>query len=187
MNDAEYDTQKARIQVLIDRWVRRIGLGWWDLSFEYVRAEFEVDGKPAPETSARCTANWRYGHAHLAFNMPRVADLEDQDLERCFVHELMHIFLNEARESGDDWLDHEERVASTLTKAFLWLRDDHGHPAIGTDGDADTRVRAWFALDQGRTASDWDTLSEAARATWRQAYVTRGMISPDGRTPVTVE
>lgn len=52
--------------------------------------------------------------------MPRVREIGDKELERCFVHELMHIFLSE---TGDDWLDHEERVASTLTKAFLWQRD----------------------------------------------------------------
>jgi hypothetical protein len=54
--------------------------------------------------------------------MQRVAEQSDAVLERAFVHELMHIFLKETRETGRDWLDHEERVASVLTKAFLGLR-----------------------------------------------------------------
>jgi hypothetical protein len=122
MNDVEYQTQKARLERLIERWVDPLGLHWWHLSFAYVRDDFEVDGKPAPETAGRCTANWRYLQAHIAFNMSRVLELDDEDLEQCFVHELTHVFLNEARESGDDWLDHEERVASTIANAFVWLR-----------------------------------------------------------------
>lgn len=124
MNDEEYERQKQRLLTLIDRWVSALGLGWWDIEFAYERGSFEVDGEPAPNAVASCAANWRYGHAYIQFNMQQVAAQSDpQHLERAFVHELMHIFLNETRENDDDWLDHEERVASTLTKAFLWLRD----------------------------------------------------------------
>jgi hypothetical protein len=130
MNDAEYAQHKARIETLIDHWHVPLGLRWWHLEYTYVRDDFEVDGKPAPDTIARCTANWRYGHACITWNMARVKEQSDEMLERAFVHELMHVFLNEARENGDDWLDHEERVASTLTKAFLWQRDHHLQPTV---------------------------------------------------------
>lgn len=123
MDDAEFARQKQRIDDLAKKWINPLGLGWWDIQFGHERDRFEVDGKPAPETLGQCRANWRYGHAYVEFNMPRVQNQTDDELERAFVHELMHIFLSETRESGDDWLDHEERVASCLTKAFLWLRD----------------------------------------------------------------
>ena len=123
MNDAEYEAQRKRLTDLADWWIPKIGLGWWRLDLAYARDDFEVDGKPAPNTVACTTANWRYGHGCITWNMPRVAEQSDGDLQQCFVHELMHVFLNEARENGEDWLDHEERVASTLTKGFLWLRD----------------------------------------------------------------
>jgi hypothetical protein len=53
----------------------------------------------------------------------------------------MHIFVNEMRwtaDNSDDSIDHEERVVSTLTKAFLWLRDhlveqQQQQPAIHTE------------------------------------------------------
>jgi hypothetical protein len=64
--------------------------------------------------------------------MPRVLELSDEDLERCVVHELVHVFLNEARENGEDWLDHEERVASTLAQAFIWLRD-HARESVSAN------------------------------------------------------
>ena len=124
MNDAEFAAQRARIEPLIERWVKPLGLNWWRLEFVYVRDEFEVDGKPAPSTMASCRANWRYLNATIEWNMPRVLN-EDDDatIERAFVHELTHVLINEMREHDDDWLDHEERVASTLTMAFIWLRE----------------------------------------------------------------
>jgi hypothetical protein len=118
--------------------VAALGLAWWDIEFAYERGSFEVDGEKAPSTVASCAANWRYGQAYIQFNMEQVAEQSDEKLERVFVHELMHIFLNETRENDDDWLDHEERVATTLTKAFLWLRDSltqqtTEQPAISTE------------------------------------------------------
>jgi hypothetical protein len=123
VNDKEFEHQKQRLLVLIQRWVGPLGLGWWDIVFDYERGSFDVDGELAPESAAKCRANWRYGHAHITFNMPCIAEQSDDQLERILVHEFMHIFLHETRENDDDWLDHEERVASTLTKAFLWLRE----------------------------------------------------------------
>jgi hypothetical protein len=137
VTDAEYEAQRVRIRALIDRWVDALGLKWWHLDFAYTRdsGDFEVNGNPAPQAVACCAADWRYGTATVSWNMPAVARQDDDKLEMIFVHELMHIFLNEFRrllpEDGkldlvgrDDWLAHEERVASTLARAFLWLRDD---------------------------------------------------------------
>ena len=123
MNDAEFERQATRIRTLAEWWIPRIGLAWWQIDLAFTRDDFEVDGRAAPDTLAKTHANWRYGHACITWNMPRVAGQSDGDLETAFVHELQHIFLNEARENGKDWLDHEERVASTYTKAFLWLRN----------------------------------------------------------------
>jgi hypothetical protein len=123
MNDTEYAEQKARLLALADWWIPKVGLGWWNIDMLYSRDSFEVHGEPAPSTLAKTSANWRYGHACIEWNMVRVTEQSDFDLEMAFVHELQHVFLNEARENGKDWLDHEERVASTYAKAFLWLRD----------------------------------------------------------------
>lgn len=140
MNDAEFARQKERIIALADWWVPKIGLAWWQIDLVYARDDFEVHGEPSPEAVAKTHANWRYGTAAITWNMPLVAQQSDGDLETAFVHELQHIFLNEARENGDDWLDHEERVASTYTKAFLWLRDILSEPparVVSPDTSAD--------------------------------------------------
>lgn len=130
MTDAEYEVQQARLLALADKWVKPLGLGWWDLDFAYARDDYEPPDSLSPKERDRslayCNVDWRYGHATITWNMPRVAEQTDEKLERAFVHELAHIFLNEmrwARDGDADHLDHEERVATTLTKAILWLRD----------------------------------------------------------------
>lgn len=125
MDDAEYERQKQRLLDLSEKWIKVLGLAWWDIDLAYARDDYEAPpGASSPDLSlAYCAADWRYGHACITWNMPIVREQRDDKLERTFVHELMHIFLSETRETGDDWLAHEERVASTLTKAFLWLRD----------------------------------------------------------------
>ena len=131
MNDAEYEQQVARLLALADQWVRPIGLGWWRVDLAYDRdgadfADSEVKvGGFTKGTTARCFADWRYGTATIVWNMPAVAHLSDDDLEAVFVHELMHVFLSEMQEGARQSVQrpHEERVASTLQKAFLWIRD----------------------------------------------------------------
>ena len=131
MNDAEYEQQQARLLALSDAWVRAIGLGWWKIVISYDRTgedfaeSVKKEGGLRSQIAARCFPDWKYGMATILWNMPALPDLDDDDLEQMFVHELMHIFLNETRSgnNSDDWLDHEERVATTLAKGFLWIRD----------------------------------------------------------------
>jgi hypothetical protein len=129
MDDAEYEKQKARLIALSEAWIHPIGLGWWRVNLSYDRtgedffASVEKAGNFRSQSVARCFADWKYGIATILWNMPELPDLDDDELEHTFVHELMHIFLNEVRGEGADWMDHEERVATTLEKAFIWVRD----------------------------------------------------------------
>ena len=127
MTDVEFEEQCQRLRDLADTWIKPLGLGWYDLEFYYAREDYKPPGTTAKEDSvAHCWSDWRYGHAKITWNIPAVRDISDKELETAFVHECMHIFLNEMRWTADnssDSMDHEERVASTLTKAFLWLRD----------------------------------------------------------------
>lgn len=128
MDDAEYEHQKQRLLALADKWVRPLGLGWWDIQYAYARDDYEPPKQASSEdhSVAHCSADWRYGYACITWNMPLVREQDDEKLERIFVHELQHIFLHEMRwtaDNSDDSIDHEERVASIYTKAFLWLRD----------------------------------------------------------------
>ena len=132
MTDAEFEVQKKRIEKLRKWWYGALGLGWWLITYQYVRDGFEVDGERAPNTVASTHADWRYLHATIQWNIRALDSKEigDEELEGIFVHEVMHIFVNEFRDGSQqserterDALAHEERVCTQLAKAFLWTRD----------------------------------------------------------------
>ena len=126
MTDAEYEAERQRLLALSEKWINPLGLGWWDIDLAYARDDYSPPGGTKNGVLAHCDVDWRYGHATITWNMPELLAYPDEKLERAFVHELMHIFLNEMRwtaSNDEDSIDHEERVATTLTKAFLWQRD----------------------------------------------------------------
>lgn len=133
MNDAEYEEQKARIIALEQRWFGVLGLAAWKINTEFIRGDFTSDGQPAPETLATAKTHSQYMLATISWNMPIVPDHDDRELERVFLHEMMHVLVNEMRPSREDnavnralteedaW--HEERVCTMLGNAFLWTRE----------------------------------------------------------------
>ena len=124
MNDAEFKAQKKRLQALRNRWHNCLGLRWWTVTHNYERDTLVVNGEMSATTAASCTADWRYLQATVSWNLALVADQTDAGLERIFVHEMMHILLDEMRHFHEEGgMNHEERVATTLAQAFLWTRE----------------------------------------------------------------
>lgn len=136
MNDREFNEQKKRIQALIDKWKDPLGLGWWQINFNYCR-EGEIERTHGDDPEARFTAlmdvqsEWQYLHASVRVNMPKLAQVDDEDLEQSFVHELMHIYVSEMQvpawadapaEIIQSLRDHEERVVTMLARAVCWVR-----------------------------------------------------------------
>ncbi len=125
MTDAEYEAQRARVQALCDRWLGPLRLLWWTIVIVWNR-EHNHD---APEEAMHCSVEWNYNRATITVNLPEIADYIDDQLEWTFVHECMHIFVNETRPMDDpkshttDWLEHEEHACSALASAFISLRD----------------------------------------------------------------
>jgi len=136
MTDSEYEATKQKIIALADKWQEALGLKWWRIKYVYYR-----EGIPGTEDSkyavlGQASVKWEYQHGTIEFNVMGLAAESDEQVERVVVHELMHVFLNEARETGKDWLKHEERVASSLTDAFIWVRDTFGKGETQKDTEA---------------------------------------------------
>lgn len=110
---------KKFVKERFEWWTRWLGLqyGTIDLSFVDV---IDEDGWANLDQVGVCHSDWKYHESHITLSMRKLKDLDKEQIEKAIVHELMHVFLNEMREEG---IDHEERVATSLQKAFMWVRD----------------------------------------------------------------
>jgi len=108
---------------LANEWIGRTWLGWWkiDVVF-YDKKEYckLMKGLDPLHSAAICSTRWEYMQATLAVNSDVIKNCKKSEIEYIVVHELMHVFLNEAREKG---IEHEERVATFLARSFILVNE----------------------------------------------------------------
>lgn len=134
MKDKEFNEQKKRIKGLIKKWIRPLGLGWWELTYLYTRGVHNdeepttyrpFNGKNGAFTCImQVTTDYYYKTATMEFFLETCMNYNDEQIERYFVHECMHIFLKSM--STKQKADEEELVATHLASAFIWVREDGG-------------------------------------------------------------
>lgn len=102
-------------------WAPALGLSGWKIQAEFDTTPYRDEG--GSPWSASCQSDWRYMFVAITFYLP---NLEGQDLDEVIVHELMHGVLSELRPTPEPHAhtDHEERVCTMLTGAFLRLKED---------------------------------------------------------------
>lgn len=119
------DEAKERIRKAIDKWLKPLGLLWWEVTVTYYDNPGEIAQRfyqgDDSWVVARVYADWRYGTIRLEINLSMFTDYDQEETERKIVHELVHAMVNEMQWDG---IDHEERVVSTLTKAFFWVWEE---------------------------------------------------------------
>ena len=98
-------------------WASNMGLKYWDLTVQFSR-EIIPSGQGNNRTGL-CEATWKYCTATLTFYPNAMQYMSEKEIELVVVHELAHCLVNEIGTLDD----HEERVVSGMTKAFLWVRD----------------------------------------------------------------
>lgn len=127
MNDDDFDKQRARVDAL-HGWKDRLGLGSWHITHEFARDTESLEDKSHNDAFAVCIADWRYMRATIGWNLWQISSLDDRRLELTYLHEIMHVFLDEmAKTKGS--LDHHERTAQMLALAVRWARE--GDPVKG--------------------------------------------------------
>ena len=133
MTDKEFARHKKRIEDLLDIWCFRLGLRWWHIVVEYARdsSEYTTTGSEVQGSIAHTHVMWEYLSATVSFDVSRIVEQSDEDLEYIVLHELSHILVAEMRDCmrcdcGVDKFDvkHEERVVTMIGKAFQWTRMD---------------------------------------------------------------
>jgi len=136
LTDKEYASVGRRMKALVAKWVRPIGLGWWRVTVSVFRQEAEMpntankQGVDSQWQLAMSTnVSWAYRDGKISVNGEVANEMSDEHLEAAFLHELGHLFLNEmrsiAKDEGlaDNWLEHEEHVATILGQALGWARE----------------------------------------------------------------
>lgn len=119
MKSKAYNKQIDRIRPCIDKWITPLGLAWYMGETRFYAKEKEFRKSNGGVAAFRVWADWRYMTFTISVNVPAVRRMDDDELERAIVHELVHVLVNEMREDG---IAHEERVVTMLTKAFFWVR-----------------------------------------------------------------
>jgi len=122
VNKTKRKKQRKRVQRLADKWFGPLGLLWWDrirLVYSTERAGFK--GANDTEAVFEVWSAWEYLAADIKVNLKLVATIDDYRLERCFVHECVHILLNEMQAEGADH-KHEERTVTRVMQAIFWVR-----------------------------------------------------------------
>jgi len=105
-------------------WTRWLGLRWHNFSICYDNNWKEFDKKTDQRSGMRIYPDWRYMMFEIWVNLPPLRELSEETIEHMVVHECMHVFLNELRiEGSEQHNNHEERVATMLENAFLYVRD----------------------------------------------------------------
>ncbi len=119
-----FKKHRARCRRYFDWWIPRLGLSVWSIDVLYQRGSDYRREHDASANSAMITyVSWKYLDASIYVNVPRVRHMSDDELERAVVHELAHVLVNELAIGGrSDNADHEERVVSSLARAFTWVR-----------------------------------------------------------------
>jgi hypothetical protein len=140
MRRKKFKRQRDRATTYLNWWCRALGLRWWRVEYNWHDDDSSAfcrdDGNV---TVARAWAKWQYLHLVLDINTPALTDLDDEHLEETVVHEFCHALINEMREEDPDG-KREERVVTTLAKAFIWVRDIARDEARGAGPDRD-RIR----------------------------------------------
>ena len=126
MTDAEFEEQKERLRALQEKWITPLGLRMWQkVSFEYWREALPPpsDVEPGSKVLARAFPDWRYKTGRILFCLPMCVPLSDEELEYIFLHECVHLLVNEMRYSGDEGgIVHEERCVTEIAMVLGWVR-----------------------------------------------------------------
>lgn len=127
MNDAAAAKLQKRIMALGDKWVLPLGFGNWRVTHEYFR-----EGIPPLDASdlvadskvlMRVTTIWEYMRVNIMVDLTQLDDIEDDELERNYLHELGHAFLSIVLDTPKEGRARAvEHVATMLGNAFFYTR-----------------------------------------------------------------
>ena len=118
MKDAEWEKRKKQVKAIFDKWIKHLGLGWYqiDLNWKAGDAPERGDGYIV---AMNVVSRWMYRTATINIWLEELPD-DDWKLEKMVLHELCHILVEPMRDPEQGCTDNEEAVVEGLARAFLW-------------------------------------------------------------------
>lgn len=118
-NETEVRLVGAKLRSYMAKWSPLLGLSNWEIDVEVHPTRSEE----SEYIDFEVKSDWRYLHGGLRAYAPAIMELDEREIETSFVHELLHCVLSEMRpskrEERDLLADHEERVATILSRALI--------------------------------------------------------------------
>ena len=124
-DDKDIRVQGKRLKKLMEKWPRRLGLSHWKIKLELCPTSSRDDGEIMFRVSFQTASLWQYMDSIITAYVPAIMEMDDNDIEEAFIHELCHILVGEMnncdRDHGDnaEGSPHEERVVSQVTTGIL--------------------------------------------------------------------
>lgn len=127
MNDETFETQRARVLAIVERWKPVIAYGW-RLDVAWSRGPFQVGGAIDAECVGAIGYAWDYLEATVTFDLAQCETLSDERIEEVVVHELSHLLVAPAVESGSRsvLLSRKEHMTTLIARSLLAARGDGG-------------------------------------------------------------
>jgi len=113
---------KARVSACFALWIPRLGLDRWDIDITWQESRHPEDTDSS--TLMDTTALWEYMTATIRVFLPPCIALEDDDLEKAVVHELVHCLVSPMEQVVPDEHSKEcEFTVELLTRLMLKISD----------------------------------------------------------------
>lgn len=120
----QYDAAWKRVILCTSLWSRTLGMD--GLTIKHRR----VDAPPEDGELAATHPQWEYKQASIIWYMPKVAAIDDDELEAAVVHEFVHVLLAPmetwAREQKKCPTQAFEFAVESVTQAILKVAINHG-------------------------------------------------------------
>lgn len=116
MKDKEWKIKKTKVKTIIDKWVKDLGLGWYEINIEWKAGDAQERGD-GYLCVMEVVSRWMYRTATIRIWLEEVPE-DGEKLERMVVHELCHILVEPMR--SERVTENEEHVVESLARAFLW-------------------------------------------------------------------
>lgn len=116
----DYELQRKRVINLADKWIKPLGLGYWNIEFDGHDSSRKSRNHDGSLTVFDCHVMPEYLSVTIEFFAPTLINISDEQLEIYFLHELMHIFMAEIQHECDDLNWHVEQICTRLAKGISW-------------------------------------------------------------------